>query len=542
MTQPPTTHASRTWAWTLLLLVLLGLRVPSLARPAGGDQNLYTYTAQRVVQGDVPYRDAWDQKPPAIFFVYAAAWRVWPHEAMVALADLVAAGLIAWLLVRIGCLAFGGRVGEGAAAIFLLLGDPGIQNLGGMYVRGQCETFIALAVTGALALAWRSPGRPRHLALAGVWVAAAFWLKYNAIVFAVPVGLAAVLSADGRIDRRRAMIALGWIGGSALAASVFVLAYFAASGALEDLWLATVSYNLRYSGETYSGLPGAVRYVLMLPLHRARVDGLWFVGLFGALMLIKFRRRDRAVLVAFAWIAAAVLSIAVNGARGLPQYFVQAAPALALAGAAGVAAVWRERQGARPLAILAGLLLLAGAWRVGTDGGWARPRLFGVPRSLASVADDVRYLSGGMTRDAYLGHFDRGDAGKFSLLAIDRLAARVLETTSPADCIYVFGFAAGAVLARTERQSASRFFWSRPVVLEFAADRPGYGSAGLLADLNRHAPAIVALQKHDWGLAEATTPDSIRFFMNNPGLRAWLEAGYAPDYEDAAFAVWRRKG
>jgi hypothetical protein len=146
-----------------------------------------------------------------------------------------------------------------------------------------------------------------------------------------------------------------------------------------------------------------------------------------------------------------------------------------------------------------------------------------------------------MSRETYLSRFDRGEVGKFSLLSIDRLTARIDELTSPTDRVYVFGFAGGGVLVKSHRQSASRFFWSRPVVLEFESGRPGYGSVGLLADLNRTTPAVVALQKHDWGLAETTTPDSIQFFINQPQLLAWLEAGYSLDYEDAAFVVWRRK-
>jgi hypothetical protein len=215
---------------------------------------------------------------------------------------------------------------------------------------------------------------------------------------------------------------------------------------------------------------------------------------------------------------------------------------MALAAAAGFAAAWQERRRARVLTATAALLLAAGAWRVGVEGPWTRPRLFGVLQTVANLQADARYLAGAMTREAYLARFDRGEGGKFSPPAIERLVARVKEATSPADPVLVFGFAGGGVLARAERVSASRFFWSRPVVLEFAADRPDYGSMGLLADLHHTPPALVALQKHDWGLAEATTPDSIDFFMNHPALRAWLEAGYVPDYEDAAFAVWRKKG
>ena len=40
------------------------------------------------------------------------------------------------------------------------------------------------------------------------------------------------------------------------------------------------------------------------------------------------------------WFAAACVSIAVNGSRGLPQYFLQALPALALAAGLAWALVW----------------------------------------------------------------------------------------------------------------------------------------------------------------------------------------------------------
>ena len=170
-----------------------------------------------------------------------------------------------------------------------------------------------------------------------------------------------------------------------------------------------------------------------------------------------------------------------------------------------------------------------------------RPRLFGLPQAVTNLSDDLSYARGSMSRETYLSRFDRGEGGKFSLLAIDRLTARIGELTSPTDRVYVFGFAGGGVLVKSHRQSVSRFFWSRPVVLEFESGRPGYGSSGLLADLTRTPPAVVALQKHDWGLAEKTTPDSIQFFINQPQLLAWLEAGYSLDYEDAAFVVWRRK-
>jgi hypothetical protein len=57
-------------------------------------------------------------------------------------------------------------------------------------------------------------------------------------------------------------------------------------------------------------------------------------------------------------VAAACLSIAVNGSRGLPQYFLQAGPALALA--FGVAAAWARPRLGRPWQLLA-IALVASA-------------------------------------------------------------------------------------------------------------------------------------------------------------------------------------
>jgi len=94
--------------WSLIVIVLLGLRLPALVEPAGNDQSLYMYVADQVRHGGVPYVDAWDQKPPAIFFLYAAVRSVWPHQSAVAIADLIGAGLIAALLFVIGRRTIGG--------------------------------------------------------------------------------------------------------------------------------------------------------------------------------------------------------------------------------------------------------------------------------------------------------------------------------------------------------------------------------------------------------------------------------------------------
>ena len=514
--------------WIAAILLLLALRTPSLAQPAGGDQGLYGYAGQRILAGDVMYRDVWDQKPPAIAFVYAALWRLWPAEAIVPGADLIAAGLVAWLLVTIGKRRYSPIVGAAAATLFLLFGDPYLQRLSGIYVRSQCEPFVALAVAASLVLLAHPQRARRHLIGAGVAFAFAFWLKYNAAAYGIVLALAAwAWARDADRSWRPAIRDLSTMAAGFVAVAILVLAYFAANGALQDLRLATIDYNLRYSNETYAGRADALRYLVTFPLERAKVDPLWFVGGVGAVLIARKARANGSAVVAIGWLLSAVLSIAINGGRSLPNYFVQANPALALAAAAGLATVAGSSRVLRGAVVL---LLIAGAWRVGSDTpvyGW---RLASLPGLVDNVRYDLQYVRGQIDRDTYLGRFK---GPKHDALEVERLAHLLRERTDGSDPILVFGFSGGSVLWKSERRSASRFFWSRPVTIGFEADRPGYGSQGLLDDLQRRPPAMVALQSEEWRSRD--------FFMQAEPLRRWLEAGYVVDHESAVFSVWRMK-
>jgi hypothetical protein len=245
------------------------------------------------------------------------------------------------------------------------------------------------------------------------------------------------------------------------------------------------------------------------------------------LLVITRARADRSTAVWLSWLAATVLSIAINGHRDLPNYFVQAYPPLAMAAAAGLAALQFNRPVLR-LAVAVAIVL--GIWKVGADTRTFGLRWAGVPSIVSNLRFDLDYWRGRMDRETYLRRFK---GPKFDALAIDNLARHVRETTTPSDVIFVFGFSGGSVGFKSERESASRFFWSRPILIEFAAGEPGYGSAGLLNDLERRQPAIVALQREQW--------ESERFFLENAGLRGWLERGYVLDQDTPMFSVWRRK-
>jgi hypothetical protein len=535
MLQTGTSHRA---AWIVLALLVL-VRVPSLVQPAGADQDLYAYVGQEILRGGLPYRDAWDQKPPAVHYTYAALFALWPHESVIPAADLAAAIAVALMLLALErrLTASSGFV---SPLLFLLLGNPAFSRLGGIRIRGQCEAFIAVATTGALLLLWqaihrsrRGAGwrRPMLLLAAGLLLGVAFTFKYNAGIYAASLVAASLAWRHQRRGEEAGWMRLAatdtaWMAAGSFVPVVVLLGGLTAAGVGPDLWDATVTYNLLYSGETYGGLTTLVTYALTFPVQQARVDGLWLLGGAGCLVLLTRLTRDASAWVALAAVAAACLSIVVNGGRGLPQYFVQANPALALAAGMGAVAVWGAW---RKPAVRAALLIVVAL---------ALSRVVQAEKAIDYTLTDAKHMIGLVPRDEYLVRFGGQRAtDKHAPIAVRHLARYVRTHAGPEDRVLVFGFSQGA-LVQAERRSATRFFWSRPLIVGFNEGRPGYGAAGLLDELLRTAPVVVALQASDWQF-EGT--DSAGYFLGHEVLSAWLRDGYERQTDLHAFQIWLRK-
>ena len=525
--KPSVRPAARSRRDLTLLIAAAGLlvlvRVPSLVQPMGADQGLYAYVGERILLGERPYVDAWDQKPPAIHYTYAVMRALWPSDGAVAAADLAAAAAIAVLLFSIGRTLATTGVGSAAALLFLFLSNPAFTRLAGVRVRAQCETFIALLVTAAICLVIRRRDSSARAPLAaGILIGLACAFKYNAVVYVAAAGAAGLLAGTATARQAAAFAA-----GLGAAPGLFLLLL---AGAWRPLYDATVGYNVQYSGETYTGSLHFAAYLLGFPVERARDDALWTLGCAGCAVLLLSAVRGRERLVPVVWVAAACLSIAINGSRGLPQYFVQAAPALALAAAcAGGILVAAARRAPSPaaarLALAAGIVVVSVAvWRVNQ-----------FPKLLEQTVFDAQRMAGRLPRDVHLERY--ADERKYSAAGAEQIARFMREASAPHQTVFLFGFA-GAAYVYADRASASRFFWSRPVIAGFKSGEAGYGPAGLLADLERARPSVVALQIRDWA---PDVDDSAHFFLNEPGLSAWLHGNYRHATGPEGFDVWLRR-
>lgn len=504
---------------------LVLLRVPSLAQPMGPDQGLYAYVGDRILTGELAYRDAWDQKPPGIHYVYAALRAMSVSDAVVPAADLAAALLSAALVWGLAQRLGGPPAAWLAAIVYLLLSDPSLDRYGGVRIRAQAETFIALAVALATAIVMMLNRRWRgRMFAAGVLIGVAFTLKYNAGIYLVPVLAAAALTGGLSVVD----VILACLGAAVV--PLVTLGIFWRGGALDDLYQATILYNLRYSGETYASRFAVLRYLLTFPIQHARISALWFLGGLGCLALVFAGIRRRPMWIPVVWVAAACVSIAINGSRELPQYFVQAAPALALA--AGVGLVSALRPVPVPARWAAALVIAYGCWRVGTEP---------FPMKLArNTWGDTLYLAHKVDRRTHLSRFGGArESDKYSALDNIDIGWFLGLNTRADETVYVFGFSPGSY-AYARRRSASRFFWSRPVILGFNRENPRYGVNGLHDDLERSRPAYVVLQQHDWS---PDVEDSAPFFLSQPRLADWLHANYHEVHPFVGgFSAWERNG
>ena len=71
----------REWQFLALVVLILLISLPILTYPLGRDQGEFATIGRGLLNGRVPYIDLWNPKPPAVFYVYAAAMAVFGQTA-----------------------------------------------------------------------------------------------------------------------------------------------------------------------------------------------------------------------------------------------------------------------------------------------------------------------------------------------------------------------------------------------------------------------------------------------------------------------------
>ncbi len=503
---------------TLAAAAILGsllVRVILLAQPIGGDPGIYAYVGDRILAGELPYRDVFEQKPPGVLYTYAAAFALFGRSmAAVQLIDSVAWALTVVLVGRLTLAMWSDRaLALGAAALAAIFISPNLQS--SFKQVAQAETFLMPWTAAAMWLALAAGGRSRPAlsATAGVCCAAAFLYKYNAVTYLAAAG-ATMIASGGRTRpmRHLSAMALGFAAPIAL-----VLIYFWIHGGLAAFVDATVRYNVGYAAESFASWSAFAARAAVMTWRFGTMNVLWCLAGLGILVAGVAKRRATPLLL---YLAAAYVAMLLN-AKFYPQYFLQVLPPLAILAAVAVVdgvRLWRTHRTRPAASVVAAIGVALVVW-VGRHTPIAR--LGGEVRAAA------RYATGGSTREDYFLRFGGyGNGDDFSLLADDRVARRLRETTGPGETVYIYG-GEPLVLFLAERRAASRFIWNDPFLAEGYVGR--YTTRDLIAELEANEPAFFIVLKNDRNLVDPV--DSLTHYREDPALRAYV----ATHYRDAGW-------
>ena len=452
--------------WALLQAALLAgicvlpvlLYIPFLNEPFMRDEGFYATVGQSILDGGVPYRDAFDNKPPMIFGWYAFSFLIfgqhlWAPRLLVS----ILLSLTTLLVYVQGRLMFSPKAGLLAATAFAL--SIGIAEF---QTNANTEYFMLLPLVGAFVaftLGQRAQRLPWYL-LSGFLSGLAIMTKETSLFsFALLLAFAAIPALR---ERRWRSLFYGPSGAVVLGcgAALLVTALpFLILGAFRNLFDAIVVYTWQYVDD----LPLRTRILstLRAPLYLAFVAGPWLLmSILGVLFTLRDRPEAKNWLLV-GWLIASAIGVAFPG-RFYDHYYVQFLPAMSLLIPAGIYFLRKSWQ--YPPVRAAVLLLL--------------------PLSLlvAVVLNADIYL-----QPTYAARHEAKYPDKtLSLWETQSadLATYVSQRTNEEDFIYNLGFQS-ELYFYAQRKSPTRFLFDQP----FSVDRSLEQEA--LSELQRNKPIYI---------------------------------------------------
>jgi hypothetical protein len=506
--------------------VILAVGLPTMILPFWSDTAIFSLIGRTIAEGGFPYVDAWDQKPPSIYLIYAlASGGPFGLIGNVRAFDLAWTSVTAVLMIELGRRWWSLRAGVIAALTFGVV----YFTISGWWQLAQPDGFLALPLVLALLLHTNARGRWWTLLLAGIALGFAFQLRAIVALLIPFFPLPALLDAPWRDRLRPWLRDMLWMGAGFIVFQVALALYLAIGGALGEFFAAT-RFATGYTrlGGPWQGPEGpaldsyldAVRFsFLFWALGRLVLTAPAIIGgVYGA-FVVRERRVQQMVL----FCVLAYAGIAVQ-AKFFWYHYSYMLPFVALlAGWTWDRSIaWLRASGSRGrtsavTALLAGGLLLATPEVL--DSGYQQWRNY------------VIYHTRPAERDEFYARFA-------NYLESREAAAYLAAHTTPDDEVYVWGYDPLLYLL-SERRHANRFIYAFPMMSDWAPPR---WADEFIADMEADPPLYFVTQHNQggpWITGHGIDPaDYIEWL---PRLQTWLGTSYERETQIGNFVFYRRR-
>lgn len=237
-----------------LLFAVLAFIVLTQANPGtelpNRDYGFYAYIGKQIVKDQLPYRDVWESKPPAIFYLNAFAlrlgrglrWGIWLVEFGFLFAAISASYHLLKKLWGIAPALFG---------IFVWLWGMDFTLQGGNYTEEYPLLFHFLALILLLNLIQHPKQRFLNLSLGLLFSISFLFRPNNAIVEAITI-LVFGITLLWKRDWQAFFNAVLWVTVGIVLPLAITSAYFAYHGLFQAMLEASILYNLTYSATDLS--------------------------------------------------------------------------------------------------------------------------------------------------------------------------------------------------------------------------------------------------------------------------------------------------
>ena len=315
-----------------LLIIVLSLIVLSQANPGmnvpSRDYGIFSYIGQQIVLGKLPYKDAWDHKPPAVFYVDALGlwaahglrWGIWAIEFIC----LAAATWLSYLLIKKLWGVF-----PALCAVAIWTFGLNITLQGGNITEEFPLPLHFLALILFLRLA-ESPDNYLDGLIIGLAFSISFLFRANNAMVETAIVLTLwliwIIQRNFRVLLRQSL----WMGIGALIPILITSIYFWALGIFKAMFDASITYNVIYSETNFNGASGSVAGLqnLGLPAWIGLIG--YGVVLFLLIRQLRAKTKPSAMLIFLLIGCPFAVAVTDPAQRNYGHYFVNWLPFVAL--------------------------------------------------------------------------------------------------------------------------------------------------------------------------------------------------------------------